>query len=312
MTAAAAADPLLDADAMRQLERLSIVHLGEVLAGVSGQRARQSGERGLEFADYRPYTPGDDLRRVDWNIYARLGEAFVKTAPSEGHISIALLIDASRSMDGDEDSAHPTKFRHAQRLAAMLGVIALLRADAVEVHVLADGESWAAGRLSSPTSVAALIEELSVLRRGIRTDLPASIRAYRSRRGDAEVAVLLTDALVDRESLREALQELRNSAGTATLVHIIDDSDRAVDVRGPVELRDRETGERMLVDVTAALSERYAASFDRLAEQARGLAASVDVGYLRAPTSIAPIELLAEAARRTELVASGTSRNTLR
>jgi uncharacterized protein (DUF58 family) len=297
---------------MRQLERLSIVHLGAVLAGISGERARQSGERGAEFADYRPYTPGDDLRRVDWNIYARLGEAFVKTAPSEGHISIALLIDASRSMDGEEDSARPTKFRHAQRLAAMLGVIALLRADAAEVHVLADGESWAAGRLSSPRAVVPLIEELSTLRRGIRTDLPASIRAYRSRHADAEVAVLLTDGLVDRESLRDALAELRHSAGTATLVHVVDDSERAVGFRGAVELRDRETGERMLVDVTTALSERYAASFERLAEQARAVAASVDVGYLRAPTSIAPLELLAEAARGAELIASETPKSALR
>ena len=62
---------------MRQLERLSIEHLGAVLAGLVGQRAGPAGARGLEFADYRPYTPGDDLRRVDWNIYARLGEAFV-------------------------------------------------------------------------------------------------------------------------------------------------------------------------------------------------------------------------------------------
>jgi uncharacterized protein (DUF58 family) len=297
---------------MRQLERLSIVHLGAVLAGISGERARQSGERGAEFADYRPYTPGDDLRRVDWNIYARLGEAFVKTAPSEGHISIALLIDSSRSMDGEEDSARPTKFRHAQRLAAMLGVIALLRADATEVHMLADGESWAAGRLSSPRAVVPLIEELSMLRRGIRTDLPASIRAYRSRRADAEVAVLLTDGLVDRESLRDALAELRHSAGTATLVHIIDDSERTVDFRGAVELRDRETGERMLVDVTTAVSERYAASFGSLAEQARALAASAGVYYLWAPTGIAPIELLAEAANGAELIASGTPKSTLR
>jgi uncharacterized protein (DUF58 family) len=242
------------------------------------------------------------LRRVDWNIYARLGEAFVKTAPSEGHVSLALLIDGSRSMDGS-DPSRPTKFRYAQRLAAMLGAIALLRADAAEAHVLADGESWAGGRLSTPTSLVPLIEELAALRRGARTDLPASVRAYRRRHTDAEVAVLITDGLAERESLLEALEELHSSAHTATLVHVIDDGESHVDFRGNVELRDRETGERMLVEVTAALSERYATSFERLAEQARLVATSVGVGYVRALTSIPPVELLFDAARSAELVA---------
>jgi hypothetical protein len=205
-------------------------------------------------------------------------------------------------MDGS-DPSRPTKFRYAQRLAAMLGATALLRADAAEAHVLAGGESWAAGRLSTPKSVVPLIEELAVLRRGARTDLPASLRAYRRKSTAVEVAVLLTDGLVDRESLLEALEELRRSADTATLVHVIDDDDRATALRGAVELRDRETGERMLVEVTTALSERYAAGFERLAEQVRTAATGVGVGYVRALTSVPPVELLFDAARSAELVA---------
>jgi uncharacterized protein (DUF58 family) len=278
------------------------VHLGSVLSGLTGQRARPSAARGLEFADYRPYAPGDELRRVDWNIYARLGEAFVKTAPSEGHLAIALLIDGSGSMDGG-GAPRPSKFRYAQRLAAMLGAIALLRADAAEAHVLADGESLAGGRLSTPSSVVPLIEELSHLSRGTRTDLPASVRAYRRQHRDTEVAVLITDALVERDSLSEALDELRRSADSATLVHVIDDGELDVDFRGPVQLRDRETGERMLVEVTAALSRRYATGFERMAEEARAAAARAGVGYVRAPTSVQPLELLLDAAHSAELVA---------
>jgi uncharacterized protein (DUF58 family) len=245
------------------------------------------------------------LRRVDWNIYARLGEAFVKTAPSEGHLAIALLIDGSASMDGGGPprARGASKFRYAQRLAATLGAIALLRADAAEAHVLADGESWAGGRLSAPSSVVPLIEELADLPRGARTDLPASVRAYRRRHSDTEVAVLITDGLVESDSLSEALEELRRSADSATLVHVIDDGEFDVDFRGPVQLRDRETGERMLVEVTAALSRRYATGFERLAEQARTAAIRAGVGYVRALTSVQPLDLLLEAARSAELVA---------
>jgi uncharacterized protein (DUF58 family) len=284
--------PLLDADTLRQLERLSIAHLGSVLTGLTGRRARASGARGLELADYRPYTPGDELRRVDWNIYA----------PSEGHLAIALLIDGSASMDGG-GAARPSKFRYAQRLAATLGAIALLRADAAQAHVLADGEAWAGGRLSTPGSVVPLIEELSDLPRGARTDLPSSVRAYRRHHTDTEVAVLITDGLVESDSLREALEELRRSADSATLVQVIDDSELDVDFRGPVQLRDRETGEQILVEVTAALSRRYVAGFERMAEDAREAARGAGVGYVRALTSVPPLGLLIEAANRAELVA---------
>jgi uncharacterized protein (DUF58 family) len=294
--------PLLDADTLRQLERLSIAHLGSVLTGLTGRRARASGARGLELADYRPYTPGDELRRVDWNIYARLGEAFVKTAPSEGHLAIALLIDGSASMDGG-GASRSSKFRYAQRLAATLGAIALLRADAAQAHVLADGEAWAGGRLSTPGSVVPLIEELSDLPGGARTDLPASVRAYRRYHTDTEVAVLITDGLVESDSLREALEELRRSADSATLIHLIDDGELDVDLRGPVQLRDRETGEQIIVEVTAALSRRYVAGFERMAEDARAAARGAGVGYVRALTSVLPLELLIEAANRAELVA---------
>jgi uncharacterized protein (DUF58 family) len=278
------------------------VHLGTVLTGLTGQRARAPGARGLEFADYRPYAPGDELRRVDWNIYARLGEAFVKTAPSEGHLAIALLIDGSASMDGG-GASRSSNFRYAQRLAATLGAIALLRADAAEAFVLADGEARAGGRLSTPRSVVPLIEELADLPRGARTDLPSSVRAYRRHNTDTEVAVLITDGLVERDSLIEALVELRRSADSATLVHVIDDSKLDVDFRGPLELRDRETGERMLIEVSSALSRRYVASFERMAEDARAAARSAGVGYVRALTSVSPLELLIEAANTAELVA---------
>ncbi len=274
-----------------------------MLTGLTGQRARSSGARGLEFADYRPYAPGDELRRVDWNIYARLGEAYVKTAPSEGHLALALLIDGSASMDGGGGASRPSKFRHAQRLAATLGAVALLRADAAQAHVLADGEAWAGGRLSTPGSVVPLIEELADLPRGARTDLPSSVRAYRRHNASTEVAVLITDALVEGASLREALDELRRSADSATLIHVIDDGELDVDFRGPVQLRDRETGEQVIVEVTAAVSQRYAAGLQQMADDARAAATAAGVGYVRALTSVAPLELLIEAANRAELVA---------
>lgn len=295
---AANGEPLLDAADLRQLESLSLAGVEAVVSGFGGQRAGAGRARGLEFVDYRRYTPGDDLRSIDWNVYARLREVVVKASPSEGHVDLALLLDGSRSMQSGE----PPKFRYAQRLGAMLGTVALLGSDVVAVHLLADGGSWNAARLTAPHLVTELVEEMATLPQGRRTDLTASARAYRRQSPDADLAVLLSDAFAPPADLETAVPELAGAAHAAALVHIVDPAEAATDLRGPAELRDSESGERVVVDVTAAVRRSYEERFEREAERLRELCADNGVAYVRAPTSTAPLDLLFDAARGAELV----------
>jgi uncharacterized protein (DUF58 family) len=296
----AGATPLLDAACLRQLERLSIAHLGALLEGTTGPRRTVSGGLGLEFADYRPYAPGDDLRRVDWNIYARLGEPFVKTAQSEARVALTLLIDASRSMG----EGSPSKFRHAETLAAMLAAVAVLHGDSAEVHLLEDGGASTTGVFATPQHLFELIVRLEAAQLHGRTDLAGSVRAHRRLAGGADVAVLLSDALVEPEALRLALGELAASAPSATLVHITGADDPLGAAHGPLRLRDSETGETLLVNVDRSLVASFRARAERLASEVRELAAGAGVGYVRASTATAPLELLLAAARRGELLAA--------
>ena len=291
-------EPLLDAATLRQLESLSLAGVEKVVSGFGGQRAGAGRSRGFEFVDYRRYTPGDDLRSIDWNVYARLREVVVKASPSEGHVDLALLLDGSRSMASGE----PSKFGYAQQLGAMLGTVALLGSDVVAVHLLADGDSWTAARLTAPHLVSELVEELAALPRGRRTDLTASVRAYRRQSPDADLAVLVTDALAEPADLEPAVLELAGSAHAAALVHVVDRSEAETPLRGPLELRDSESGERVVVDVTPALRRRYGEQFERASERLRELCRAAAVTYVRAPTEVAPLDLLFEAARGAELV----------
>ena len=103
-------------------------------------RGRMKGERrsprkgqSVEFADFRNYVPGDDLRFVDWNTYARLEKLFLKMFLEEEDLHFYTLIDASSSMDFGE----PTKLQYAVQLAAALGFIGLIRGDRVKIETLA-------------------------------------------------------------------------------------------------------------------------------------------------------------------------------
>jgi uncharacterized protein (DUF58 family) len=289
---------LVDAGDLRQLERLSVAGVDAIVAGFGGQRSGAQRTRGLEFVDYRRYTPGDDLRSIDWNVYARLREVVVKAAPAEGHVDLALLLDGSRSMD----DGTPSRFRYAQELGAMLGTVALLGSDVVAVHMLADGGSWTGARLAAPHLVTELIEEVAELPRGTRTDLAASIRDYRRGAEPADLAVLLSDGLAEGAALREAIDELGASARGAAFVHLVEGEAAMARLEGAFELEDRETGEKLVVEVTPRVRATYEERLRSASEALKEQCADRGITYVPAPTDVAPLDLLFGGARDTGLV----------
>jgi uncharacterized protein (DUF58 family) len=268
------------------------------VSGFGGTRSGAQRTRGLEFVDYRRYTPGDDLRSIDWNVYARLHEIVVKAAPAEGHVDLALLLDGSRSMD----AGTPSRFRYAQELGAMLGTVALLGSDIVEVHMLADGTAYTGARLAAPHLITELIEEVAELPRGTRTDLAASLREYRRGAEPADLAVLLTDGLAETAALAEAVTELSSSARGAALVHLVESEAGMAALEGSFELEDRETGERIVVEVTPRVRATYEERVATASATLREHCADHGVTYVRAPTDVEPLDLLFGAARDAQLV----------
>jgi uncharacterized protein (DUF58 family) len=291
--------PLLAAEELRQLERLSIVTLQALLRSLSGQRPSNAGAAGLEFADYRPYVAGDDLRYVDWNIQARLGELLVKVAPQERRAQIDLLVDMSRSMD----FGRPNKLLYARRLAVALGAVALLHSDAVRLYGLADGMVQAGPRLDVPSAVGALAEEVAGLRVGLATDLAGSARAYGRERDGADLLVLLSDGLVPPAALAEPLEALAQRAATVAFVHVLDRSEPPP-ARGPVELRDGESGRVLTLSLGADAAASYARGAERFRQGVERTVRAAGARYLPAPTDVEPLEVLAAGARSEGFMAS--------
>src|SRR6187200_2530666 len=122
---------------LRQLERLLLLMRSPVRGGLKGGRRSVKRGQSVEFADYRDYSLGDDLRQLDWNVYARLEKLFVKLFVEEEDVTITLLIDASASMA----SGTPAKLLFAKRAAAALGYIALASEDRVSLSVIAGRQS---------------------------------------------------------------------------------------------------------------------------------------------------------------------------
>src|SRR5215210_2427650 len=118
---------LVDGEYLRKLDRLSLSVGRDLVNGLMGEHLAVRRTSGIEFADYRQYSAGDDLRRVDWNAYARLGTLHVRQAQAEHDTALYLLVDSSPSMDFGQ----PTKFFAARKLAAGIGYIALSHLDSL-------------------------------------------------------------------------------------------------------------------------------------------------------------------------------------
>src|SRR5918999_3466510 len=128
-----AVDPTVFNEAfLRQLERLTLLTRKAVHGGMKG--ARRSVKRGqsVEFTDYRDYSLGDDLRALDWNLYARLEKLFIKLFIEEEDVNVHVLLDASASMDGGT----PDKLLFGKRAAAALAYVGLASYDRISMAVL--------------------------------------------------------------------------------------------------------------------------------------------------------------------------------
>src|SRR3569623_144494 len=124
--------PLLSPQLLAQLERLELVSRKIFRGRMKGERRSKRKGQSVEFADFRQYVPGDDLRFIDWNVFARLERLYLKLFLEEEDLHFYALIDTSMSMEFGE----PTKLQYAKQLAAALGFIGLCRADRVKIESL--------------------------------------------------------------------------------------------------------------------------------------------------------------------------------
>src|SRR5262245_17554223 len=128
--------PLLSSDFLRRLEALELVSRKFLAGRMKGDRLSKRKGRGSEFADFRPYTVGDDLRFLDWNLFGRLEKLFLRLFLEEEDLHVYLLVDNSRSME----FGTPTKLRYAKQVAAALGFVGLVNLDRVTIDAIGSKE----------------------------------------------------------------------------------------------------------------------------------------------------------------------------
>lgn len=268
---------LLPASLLRKLGRTRLNPLrARAAAGIGERRSRLLGS-GLEFADHRPYQPGDDTRHLDPHLFARLGRPYTRQYVAGQQPSVTILVDVSASMA----CGTPPKLDAARALAAALAYAGLAGGDRVLAGAFAGGRVLWHPRLEGTRRIAELLAWLDALRAGGRTELGRETRALLSRIPHADgLAILISDWYA--EDAPEALAMLAAAAQEVVAVHVLSpeelEPERLGD--GEVLLLDAETPDEVVTHLDAGARERYRRALEAWRGEVRSAVLSRGGRYL--------------------------------
>jgi uncharacterized protein (DUF58 family) len=246
---------LFDESTLRKINQLTLVASRVRSGAIKGERRSSRRGSSVEFADYRNYTVGDDLRRLDWNIYARLEKPFIKLLEEEEDLAVYILIDGSRSMDWGEGEQN--KFQYALKLAAGIGAIALSSGDLLSVGLLQGGRvADEFGPSRGGYALPRLFKFLENLEAGDKTNLNTALRDYSIAPRRAGLLVIISDLLVE-DGYETGLRQLLGRGHEAVLLHILAPDEVDSPLTGDLQLVDIETNAEQEVSIDGGLRNLY-------------------------------------------------------
>lgn len=282
MAASLRFDELFDPDFLEALASFSLCARRVERGGRYAEQPSRARGAGLEFADYKAYVPGDDLRAVDWNVYRRLGRLFVRVFEERQDLPLYLLIDRSRSMYFEQ----PPRIAAGLRVALALAAIALGQNDRVGLYSFSGAGQMEAELkpLSGKGWLMAFARRLAELTEAGETDLTDALHRFASRPLRPGLLVLVSDFFdpAGSEALTEALSRSRHRL---LLVQVVKETDAnpaaQADLRGDLRLRDCETEAAVDLAVTPAVLARYKEIYRAFAEQLTAFARQRGAGLLQ-------------------------------
>jgi uncharacterized protein (DUF58 family) len=296
-TTAATTGQLLSSQLLAQLERLELVSRKVFRGRMKGERKSKRKGQSVEFADFRQYVPGDDLRFIDWNLFARMERLYLKLFLEEEDLHFYALIDTSESMNFGE----PTKLQYAKQLAASLGFIGLCRADRVKIETLGTSSRQPGPVLRGRASLWRMMDYLEGIEPGRNVSLAEGVKNFCLRNTGKGILVLITD-LMDKEGYEKALRFLVTQQMDVYVLHVLCPEELNPEVKGDLKLIDCEDEDVAEVTISRPLLEKYKRTVAAFIDGARNFCSRRDMTYLMTGTDTPVETLVSNYLRRRGLV----------
>jgi uncharacterized protein (DUF58 family) len=290
---------LFPPDFLTKLEYLSIMSKRVFRGSLLAQRRTMQLGSGIEFSDHREYATGDDLRYLDWNVYARHGDLLLKRFQEEQDLHVYLMVDCSRSMGfGD-----PPKFDLARQLTAALAYIALADLDRIAVVAYANDIISEFPVTRGKARILALMKYLESLATvGTDTNLSKAVQGLLHRGTRNGLVVVLSD-LFDQNGFARGFDQLRSRRFEAHVLQLHDPKEADPKLLGDAELEDVENGSIRMVTINERMLRRYKQLFTDHQTSVRDYCRRYGLSCTQSP-SIVPFDELVMTMMRSAAIGS--------
>jgi len=272
------AETLLDEVIRRKLEPLTLTAQRVRAGAMKGDRRSTKRGTSVEFADYRNYTPGDDLRRLDWNVFARSDKPVLKLLEDEEDLAVHLWLDTSGSM-GFPQAGNPDehKLTYAKKLAAAIAYIALAEND--RLAITAGGKSFGPAR--GRAQIVPMLRFLQSIDSSGQTDLNRALTDYSARATRPGMMFVISD-MFSPTGYVEGLNRLLGKGYEVVMIHLLSRDELEPPLAGDLRLVDIETGMPQEISLDDGLRELYARRLDQWREDIRSDCMRRGVGHVAA------------------------------
>jgi uncharacterized protein (DUF58 family) len=290
---------LFPPDFLTKLEYLSIMSKRVFRGSLLAQRRTMQLGSGIEFSDHREYATGDDLRYLDWNVYARHGDLLLKRFQEEQDLHVYLMIDCSRSMG----FGSPPKFDLARQLTAALAYIALADLDRIAVVAYANDIISEFPVTRGKARILALMKYLESLSTvGTDTNLSKAVQGLLHRGTRNGLVVVLSD-LFDSNGFSRGFDQLRSRRFEAHVLQLHDPKEADPKLLGDAELEDVENGSIRMVTINERMLRRYKQLFTDHQTSVRDYCRRYGLSCTQSP-SIVPFDQLMMTMMRSAAIGS--------
>jgi uncharacterized protein (DUF58 family) len=292
---------IFDEATLRKLEQLSLVASRVRVGLMKGERRSRKKGSSIEFADYREYSPGDDLRRLDWNVFARLERPFIKLLEEEEDLAVHILVDASASMNWPDSGGEANKFQYAIRLAGALGYIALVTGDRVAVTWLTSHGNRGWGPYRGRQNALPMFQYLEAGEAIGITSLDVATRDYALRARGPGLLILISD-LFSPSGFTNGLNALLGRGYEVAIVQLLSADESNPPLGGDVKLVDVETGAGAELTLDVSTINLYKQRLREWQSEIAKYAANHGINYVPVTTDLPWDKLVLQSLRARDIV----------
>jgi uncharacterized protein (DUF58 family) len=287
-----ATSDFLDSEVLSQLMGWPLHARQPMLGSVSGRHASPIRGSSLEFAEYRKYVPGDDLRRLDWRAWGRSDRFYIKEFEADTNLRLCIIIDTSGSMNFIPEGS-VSKLDYARQLAGYLSYLAIQQGDAVGLYCAGEVFQKEIPPRRNPAHLRVIMENLSEIKAEGETGLPAALHEAAEKIPQRALVVVISDLFIQPEILNDAFQHLNFRRHDVAIFHLLGKSEVEFQFDRPTRFVDMEEDSSVLADPTI-ISEQYQNALHQYLAKMDAIVQSTGADYHRIQLPEPPGQVLAD------------------